>query len=364
MNRSMGLTWILILAALPAAAAEERPVRFAWTELPPLPPAPGRAAQPGVAGPFVGVHAGALLVAGGANFPDAPPWEGGIKTYWDSLFVLVKSASGAPAWVRDERLRLLRPLAYGAAVDTPAGLLCIGGCDAERCYLENPDAIFPWYIATQLPAGVSGLLVAGVFAASMSTLSSCMNSVATAFVTDFYRPFRPGAAERVHLAVTRGATIAVGVLGVGLAWVLAAWDIRSLWDQFVTFLGLFGGGLGGLFMLAILARRATAAGALAGFIASAAVQALLQVALPVHPWFFPVSGMVACVAVGYAASLVLPAARKPLDGLTIYTLGPAGAEPGRETAKAADEGTIPIQNPKVKTGTSTKGKARNPKTMA
>jgi SSS family solute:Na+ symporter len=133
----MALT--LVTAAFPApgaAAAEEHPVRFTWTELPPLPPAPDQAAQPGVAGPFVGAHNGALIVAGGANFPDAPPWEGGKKTYWDSLFVLVTSAGGAPEWIRDARHRIPRPLAYGAAVDTPAGVLCIGGCDADRCYAD------------------------------------------------------------------------------------------------------------------------------------------------------------------------------------------------------------------------------------
>ena len=59
-----------------------------WSELPELP------ASTGAAGAFVGVHNGAVIVAGGANFPDAPPWQGGKKIWRDDIFVLQKAADG------------------------------------------------------------------------------------------------------------------------------------------------------------------------------------------------------------------------------------------------------------------------------
>jgi N-acetylneuraminic acid mutarotase len=120
----------LAVVALPALAAD---LRITWSDLPPLPPAPGKKIQPGVAGPFVGVSNGALIVAGGANFPDAPPWEGGAKTWWDTIFVLKSADAG---WLTGELFRLPRPLAYGQSFTTPHGLVCAGGCDEKRGYAD------------------------------------------------------------------------------------------------------------------------------------------------------------------------------------------------------------------------------------
>jgi N-acetylneuraminic acid mutarotase len=77
----------------------------------------------GFAGPFVGVAGKALIVAGGTNFPDAPPWSGGTKTWHDAAYVL---SSPDAQW--RERFKLPRPLAYGVSISTEAGLVCIGGC--------------------------------------------------------------------------------------------------------------------------------------------------------------------------------------------------------------------------------------------
>src|SRR5947207_2584315 len=72
----------------PAAAELE------WSPLPPLPPAAGQVKQPGVASPFVGVQGNALIVAGGANFPDKMPWEGGAKKWQDDIWILEKQRDG------------------------------------------------------------------------------------------------------------------------------------------------------------------------------------------------------------------------------------------------------------------------------
>ena len=186
--------------------------------------------------------------------------------------------------------------------------------------LGNADAIFPWYIVSQLPAGLAGLLIAGVFAAAMSSLDSSMNSVAAAVTTDFYRRFRPQAADRSCLALARGTTVAVGLLGTAFALMMAQWHIKSLWDQFATYLGLFGGGLGGLFILAIFTRRTHGVGALLGLLGSGAVQFAIREICPLHPWFYAVTGIVSCFVIGYVASLVIPAPAKPLDGLTLHTM--------------------------------------------
>ena len=93
---------------------------IAWSQLQPLPDSRG------VAAPFSGVSNGALLVAGGANFPEKMPWEGDTKVWHDGVYAL-ESPSGSWELVG----RLPGPLAYGVSAVTNGGLLCIGGSDAE-----------------------------------------------------------------------------------------------------------------------------------------------------------------------------------------------------------------------------------------
>ena len=89
----------------------------------------------GFAGPFVGVHGDALLVAGGANFPDRPPWEGGKKVWQDRVHVMTRGGDSAWEW-RTVGQRLPHPLAYGVSVTTPQGIVCAGGCDSDRSYAK------------------------------------------------------------------------------------------------------------------------------------------------------------------------------------------------------------------------------------
>lgn len=85
----------------------------------------------GVAGPFVGVHNGALIVAGGANFP-RPVWDS-TKVWRDAIYVLTGTGDG-DKWLCAGSLA--RPLGYGAAVSTIHGVLCIGGNDNRNTYRE------------------------------------------------------------------------------------------------------------------------------------------------------------------------------------------------------------------------------------
>ncbi len=86
----------------------------------------------GFAGAFAGVAGGQLLVAGGANFPDKKPWEGGKKVWHDTVFAL-----NEPHGRWRVAGRLPRPLAYGVSVSTAEGVVCVGGSDAERHHAET-----------------------------------------------------------------------------------------------------------------------------------------------------------------------------------------------------------------------------------
>lgn len=85
----------------------------------------------GFAGPFAGASGGALIVAGGANFPEAMPWEGGKKAWHDSVFVLPQPDG---KWL--EGFKLPHPLGYGVSVSIAEGVLCAGGSDARRHFKD------------------------------------------------------------------------------------------------------------------------------------------------------------------------------------------------------------------------------------
>jgi SSS family transporter len=185
--------------------------------------------------------------------------------------------------------------------------------------LTQPDAIFAHYIVSCLPVGAAGLVIAGIFAAAMSSLDSSMNSVAAAFTTDFYR--RPGSREtRGELWIARIVTVLVGLCGTLFAiWMGNQPNIKSLWDQFAAYLGLFGGGLCGLFLLAIFTQRTSAAAALLALVGSGVIQFQIRNAGVVNPWLYSATGIVACFVIGYVLGFLLPQ-RRSLSGLTLATL--------------------------------------------
>ena len=111
------------------------------------------------------------------------------------------------------------------------------------------------------------------------------------------------------------------MVATSTAILLATFDIASLWDIFLQIASLFGGALAGLFALGIFTNRTTGTGALAGAITSATVLFWVSKYTPIHFFLYAVVGVLTCVLVGYAASLVLPPSRKSLAGLTIHTKG-------------------------------------------
>jgi len=183
----------------------------------------------------------------------------------------------------------------------------------------SSDAIFPWFISQQLPAGISGLVIAGLFAASMSSLDSSMNSIATAIVTDFYKRFKGNASDATSLMLARWLTILLGIIGTGTALAMATFHIQSLWDLFLKLLSLLSGGLAGFFILGIFTRRAHGTGALLGGILSAVTVFLVQSYTRVHFFLYAAVGVSTCFIIGYLSSLLLPSPRTK-DDLTIYKL--------------------------------------------
>ena len=169
--------------------------------------------------------------------------------------------------------------------------------------MEKSDAIFPFFMMSQMPAGVAGLLIAAIFAATMSTISSNISSVSTAFSVDFYRRFKTNTTDKQMLRVARLACMISGLLGVALALLMATWNILSLLDYFNTILGLLSSGIGGLFLIGIFFRQVNGRAALIGFLLGEAVVFWLNAYTDVSFLLYGFIGMLVCVVVGVLLSI-------------------------------------------------------------
>lgn len=112
------------------------------------------------------------------------------------------------------------------------------------------DQVFPYFIATELPVGMKGLMIAAILAASMSTIDSALNCSATVLYEDYYRKyFSLSSSEKGSINFLRLATIIWGVLGISFALLMI--NAKSALDIWWQISGIFGGGILGLFLLAI-----------------------------------------------------------------------------------------------------------------
>jgi SSS family solute:Na+ symporter len=119
------------------------------------------------------------------------------------------------------------------------------------------DRVFPHFISDKLPPGLTGLLVAAIFAAAMSTVSTSLNSSATLIMNDFYkRFFNPNASEKSAMNALYFGTILWGILGTGLGLYLVKVTNSAL-DIWWTLSGIIGGAMTGLFLLGMVNKFAT-----------------------------------------------------------------------------------------------------------
>ena len=179
------------------------------------------------------------------------------------------------------------------------------------------DATFPHFIAAELPVGITGLIIAGLFAASMSTLSSGINSVATLTSVDFYERFAKKFTTKRSVKLAEIVSVLAGLIGTGCALLLSRFEIQSLFDASIQLTAILGGGFAGTYALGMFTRRANWQGALLGTLSSIACAFLLK------PYVSPIllngAAIGACIVVGYIASYFFPAPQGPLTGLTVFT---------------------------------------------
>lgn len=182
------------------------------------------------------------------------------------------------------------------------------------------DQVFPMFIAAELPIGIAGLIVAGIFAAAQSTVSTSMNSTATTVVTDFMRPFSLLKTEGGYFNAARILTLLMGVLGTLAGLIFISPDIRSLMEEYFKVIGMFMGALGGLFILGVCTKRATGLGALIGIMLGVGVMIAVWQFTAINGYLYATIGITSCLVLGYLVSLITPGNTNDLAGLTLFTM--------------------------------------------
>lgn len=170
----------------------------------------------------------------------------------------------------------------------------------------RPDDVFPYFITHQLPAGMTGLVIAAIFAAAMNGFG--LNIVSTITLCDLYQRYlKPDAGERERMIVLYASTVAWGGAATSVA--LAMISVRQALDAWWELAAVFGGGMLGLFLLGILSRRAGGGAAAAGIVAGVAVILWMTVSpkwkawpdslrSPFHPFLISAFGTMTVLGVG------------------------------------------------------------------
>jgi SSS family solute:Na+ symporter len=130
------------------------------------------------------------------------------------------------------------------------------------------EEVFPYFMATELPVGVVGLIVAALAAAAISSLDSDMNCLAAIGVQDYYARFKPKSTDKQRLRVGRWLVFASGIASVGVGMLYAYWGGEGVLGVVFGLYAIFSAGIVGLFLLGLFSRRANKQGLYVGIAAA------------------------------------------------------------------------------------------------
>jgi SSS family transporter len=257
-----------------------------------------------------------------------------VATFWVFLIWSVTQFFGVlgqetmqRAWATDGVKAAKRSVYTLAAVSLPGTLLFYSiGTALFAYYRQHPDdlnpaikndGIFPLYVVQNLPAGLSGLMIAAIFAAA---ISMAMNTSSTIVTRDFFRFFFRDAPDSVRMRFGWWGTLVSGVIATGIAVALASLNSSSLWDLFSKLMALVGGGFGGVIVLGVLTRRANTLGAWVGTVIGTVTLVYLEVFTRTSFFVYGTIALAVSFGVGYVVSLLFPGRPRDLAGLTVWTL--------------------------------------------
>jgi SSS family transporter len=193
------------------------------------------------------------------------------------------------------------------------GLACFYDLFSPEISFRSNDQVFAAFIVRYLPVGVTGIIVAAVFSAAMSTLSSSLNSSATAAVNDFYVPWQKSERSHLHILwVSRGLTVFFGLTQMGIA--IAGQMIgRSVVESVMAIASFTAGVILGVFFLGVISRQATQTAAMVGLLVGLTVTAGIVFGTNVAwPWYAVVGSSVTFTT-GWIVARLMPREDVPVE---------------------------------------------------
>ena len=165
------------------------------------------------------------------------------------------------------------------------------------------DKVFPDFITKHMPSGLSGLVIAAIFAAA---LSSSLNSIAATFVNDLYKPFAKDKSDRHLLKISGWLTLVIGVVQILVALVVMKQN-RSALDQALSIASLFNGPVLGVFLVGLLIKKANESAALTGMLASILLMLYIKFFTPLAWTWYVLIGSLTTILIAWLASLFFTA---------------------------------------------------------
>jgi len=175
------------------------------------------------------------------------------------------------------------------------------------------DRVFPDFITKFMPSGLSGLVVAAIFAAA---LSSSLNSIAATAVNDLYKPFRPRRDDKHYLRVSHWLTLLWGIVQIGVALVVMRQN-RSALDQALSVASLINGPILGVFLVGTFLRRVSEPPALLGMLTSMVVMTYIRFWTPMAwTWYVLIGSVITFLVAWLAGFAFAPSPRERRDELS------------------------------------------------
>ncbi len=224
------------------------------------------------------------------------------------------------------------------------GFYRLTGAPLPEEVVRKPDNILPYFISTQFPHGLVGLVLAGILAAAMQAFSADLASVATVATQDYFARFLPRTSDRARLRFGRLAVLVGGLLATGVALQLTQARAQAIYGVVINLFMILSGGMLGLFALGFLTTAGNRRGAYCGiavcalFVGWATLTGPLKVDLGwnfrLHPILIGVLSHPVLFVSGYLASRLLGGPRQDLSGLTVWTRRSAADSPALAPRRA------------------------------
>lgn len=185
----------------------------------------------------------------------------------------------------------------------------------------NTSSIVPYFILIEMPPFIAGLLIAAIFAAAQSTISSSLNSISACLSVDIKHRFFGKGKEKDEVTFARWMIILSGLFGFGMSIYLIASDYNDLWDLFLLITGLVGVPLAGVFAVGIFTKRTNTLGVICGLALGIIFAYIFNgIGGGNSPFFVSIISFLVAFIFSYLISIVIPGKKKDIVGLTIFDI--------------------------------------------